>query len=81
VTISLGVTIAAARELPEDGVVALLDLADQALYRAKHGGRNRVAVDPKVADSFDGDRIALEPNEYTRDFPRSVTTHRVANDG
>jgi diguanylate cyclase (GGDEF)-like protein len=81
VTISLGVTIAAARELPEDGVVALLDLADQALYRAKHGGRNRVAVDPKVADSFDGDRITLEPNEYTRDFPRSVTTHRVANDG
>ena len=39
VTISLGIAV-----FPDDGGTAeeLIERADQALYRAKHGGRNRV---------------------------------------
>ncbi len=41
VTISIG---AAERARGQASVQAVLDAADQALYRAKHGGRNRVSV-------------------------------------
>ena len=42
VTISIGI---AGSEGPEDGAEALLRRADQALYRAKRDGRNRVVAD------------------------------------
>lgn len=42
VTISIGI---AALERPDDGAASLLKRADQALYRAKRDGRNRVVAD------------------------------------
>lgn len=41
VTCSIGLTMS----LPGDGALAVMARADQALYRAKHGGRNRVCVE------------------------------------
>jgi diguanylate cyclase (GGDEF)-like protein/PAS domain S-box-containing protein len=41
VTVSVGVVFAASADIPLD---ALLDTADQAMYEAKQGGRDRVAV-------------------------------------
>jgi diguanylate cyclase (GGDEF)-like protein len=59
VTISAGV--AAARPGDDDGA-AVLERADAALYRAKEGGRNRVAVAPapllSEVSRRDGDRVA-----------------------
>ncbi|MEY2632687.1 MAG: hypothetical protein RIR00_1341, partial [Pseudomonadota bacterium] len=40
-TVSIGVTSLAS---PQDGIDDLLNRADQALYQAKHGGRNRVCL-------------------------------------
>ncbi len=80
VTISLGVTIAPARDLPENGVVMLLDHADQALYGAKRGGRNRIMIDQRVINDFTRDAIVLDPTDYARGFPHSFTAHQVAND-
>jgi two-component system cell cycle response regulator len=42
VTISIGI---AAVNSPKDGSAAVLKRADQALYRAKRDGRNRVVAD------------------------------------
>jgi two-component system cell cycle response regulator len=42
VTVSAGI---ASLEISDDGAAALLKRADQALYRAKRGGRNRVVAD------------------------------------
>ena len=42
VTISIGI---AARQSPDDDAVTLLKRADEALYRAKRDGRNRVVAD------------------------------------
>jgi len=52
VTISLGLTIAPAHTLREDGVVGLLDRADQALYAAKRSGRNCTMIDQQVINEF-----------------------------
>lgn len=52
VTISLGVTIAPAGALREDGIAALLDRADQALYEAKRAGRNRTVIDHDTEGAF-----------------------------
>jgi two-component system cell cycle response regulator len=42
VTISIGI---AARQGPDDDAVTILKRADEALYRAKRDGRNRVVAD------------------------------------
>jgi two-component system cell cycle response regulator len=42
VTISIGI---AARSTPEDTAAMILKRADEALYRAKRDGRNRVVAD------------------------------------
>ena len=57
VTMSIGVATGVAGEIPLNG---LLERADQALYAAKHGGRNRVEVaeDDKVAQD---DKVAEDP--------------------
>ncbi|MBL8437491.1 MAG: diguanylate cyclase [Zoogloeaceae bacterium] len=44
VTVSIGVAVARASPSLEGGVFALLKAADQALYQAKRGGRNQVAL-------------------------------------
>jgi len=41
ITISIGI---AGSKMPGDSAAALLHRADQALYRAKHDGRNRVVA-------------------------------------
>lgn len=43
-TISTGLSV----QTPEDSANSLLDRADQALYRAKHSGRNKVCVKEEV---------------------------------
>lgn len=81
VTVSLGVTLAAARDLPEEGVATLLDRADQALYGAKRDGRNRTMIDQQVISEFARDKIQLDPTDYARSFPHDFTAPQVANDG
>ncbi|HVJ42336.1 MAG TPA: diguanylate cyclase [Dongiaceae bacterium] len=61
VAISLGVTIAAANDLPEGDLDSLLEHADQALYMAKRSGRNRTVIDPRVASLFDR---AASPHDH-----------------
>lgn len=54
ITVSAGVALADGATLDEAGLAEVMERADQALYRAKAGGRNRVSVDPtslpKAAD-------------------------------
>ncbi|MDO4246720.1 MAG: diguanylate cyclase [Deinococcus sp.] len=59
VTISLGLT----RARPDDTAVSLLGRADQALYQAKEGGRNRTVV--------------LEPEEFFAPEPQSPAQPRM----
>jgi diguanylate cyclase (GGDEF)-like protein len=96
VTISLGVTIAATRDLPEDGIATLLDHADQALYGAKRGGRNRTMIDQRAIATFARDMVQVTasdyahnlrhdfPRDFSRDFPRDfqgdIPAPQVAND-
>ncbi|NWJ40984.1 MAG: diguanylate cyclase [Geothrix sp.] len=54
VTVSLGL----AEYLPPSRLAAWLERADQALYRAKHAGRNRVETDPLRRD---GEVVAEHP--------------------
>ncbi len=58
VTVSIGV----AQRRPDDDGVALIDRADDALYRAKHGGRNRVEADLGEARD-DADALPADPAE------------------
>lgn len=51
VTISLGIAL---RPLDGDDLPTLLEVADERLYRAKQGGRNRFCVADKVSASNDG---------------------------
>jgi diguanylate cyclase (GGDEF)-like protein len=58
ITASFGVT----QSGPEDrSFAALLTRADQALYRAKHGGRNRVAVSQEPSGAINsGSELILK---------------------
>ncbi len=72
ITLSLGVAIAAGQAEPD--AVALLRVADAALYEAKRGGRNRVQLGTPTA-RFHGerdrvDRLAAAP--YARRSPDSL---------
>ena len=56
VTISVGITMFGGK--PRGGAEAVLVAADQAMYRAKQGGRNRIALfrDPSETQSGAGAR-------------------------
>ncbi len=59
VTASVGVAMLAR---PDEPVAALIDRADQALYRAKRAGRNRVAADESAGDEGAAASKATSPS-------------------
>lgn len=77
VTVSLGVEALSSEVL---AAPALIDRADQALYRAKRGGRNRVcAFEPPNAGSSDSDplRAFLAPAAFQTAFVALLGDARV----
>lgn len=67
VTISLGVAISPVLDLPDGGVETLLHRADEALYIAKRGGRNRTAIGDHLVGG-DGEAVRSD-----RTLPHAAT--------